>query len=136
MLTEEKAFALQVSVLQYIARTDARLQLARDWEKVKGQLDIALRHNWEMASKSGVRLHTWLRNKRELLCLYIHAAIVDSFVDCEGAFETVPSAVKNVMDSGFLTGVSLFLRGVACVRKGTLPEGHAHGFERLRTQQR
>ena len=108
LLNIEKAFRLQAGVLGMIARLGLDEVYAEEWAIIRVQLDVALRFVCEKALKDGAGLASWMKSRAPSLGLYIDSRHIDDLIAANGEYHKVPFSVKAMMQSGFLTGITMF----------------------------
>ena len=96
------------------------------WNVAKNQLDFSLKESFDAQSDSGVKILTWVRNKKAILCLFVNEKTVVAACESNGKWETIPEMVKEMV-MGCMTGKCMFASTwLACARALYIKEvGHS-----------
>ena len=96
-----------VCLLWQISRTGAHEKYPDWWAIVKGQLDMSLKESYEKQADNNVKLLTWLRNKKDVLSLFVDREHIDALLQSDGKWEDSPHVVKAVVMAS-ATGKCMF----------------------------
>ena len=99
------------------------------WSVAKGQLDYSLKEACEVDLDSGVKVETWLRNKKAVLSLFAAEEHLDNAIAANGNFQEVPEDIREIVKSS-LTGTCLFKNDwLACARALYIQDVNQHLFD-------
>lgn len=92
------------------------------WSVVKSQLDFSLKELYERQADAGVKVLTWLRNKRHILALFVDECHIEAACNCDGKFGDIPHDVKAIV-MGSATGKCMFKNvWLGCARSSYVKE--------------
>ena len=103
--TSEK---VHMAILHYISRHDVHLKLPEYWSIIAARLDTSMKSCCESSLKEGMKMKTFLKNKRQLIALYLDLAIVDDLIKADGVYTGHSKQVQAMMCSNFQTGEAMF----------------------------
>lgn len=108
LLDPPNAQKIQIAILNYIVRFSAHVRFPKYWEIISAQLDISLRQYYESIAAEGIRMKHFLKNKRDVLGLFVDPEVVLALVAADGEYHNHSQHVRTMMSSGFETGVAMF----------------------------
>ena len=103
--TSEK---VHMAILHYISRHDVHLKLPEYWSIIAARLDTSMKSCCESSLKEGMKMKTFLENKRQLIALYLDLAIVDDLIKADGVYTGHSEQVHAMMCNNFQTGEAMF----------------------------
>lgn len=77
------------------------------WRAAKAQLDLSLKEAYEKQAESGVRVLTWLRNKKDILALFVSIDDLDAADRSNGDWTSIPRHIQAIVNS-CMTGKCMF----------------------------
>ena len=75
--------AVLMAMLKHLVRVRGEVTYPREWQVMSGLYDGAVTRHFHRLCKARVRVRTWLRNHRDLCCLFMNEADVDSCLATE-----------------------------------------------------